>query len=83
MMMRFLLPITAFVRIGFGQKRTESATAMNMAFKDNMARALIGTYPDFTLDYALVRISDGIFVGGGSEAVSTVAKQDKEEDFLP
>ena len=67
--MHFLLPITAYLRIGFGQKKENLMTANNVAFQVNLEEALTGTYPDYALDYSKVRISDGIFVGGGSETV--------------
>lgn len=69
-LMRFLLPITVFIRVGFGQKRADSSTATNMAFKDNINRAIVGDYPDYALDYSQVRISDGNYAGGGTESVS-------------
>jgi len=72
-LMRFLLPVTAFIRIGFGQKREALMTATNVAFKENLERALTGGYPDYALDYSKLRISDGNFVGGGSEAVEANA----------
>src|SRR5690606_30349996 len=72
-LMRFLLPITAFIRIGFGQKKEELMTAINVAFKENLEPTLTGDYPDYALDYSKLRISDGHFVGGGSETVSVDA----------
>jgi len=72
-LMRFLLPITAFIRIGFGQKKEALMTAINVAFKENLEPALTGDYPDYALDYSKLRISDGHFVGGGSETVSVDA----------
>uniref|UniRef100_F4C8U6 Uncharacterized protein n=1 Tax=Sphingobacterium sp. (strain 21) TaxID=743722 RepID=F4C8U6_SPHS2 len=71
--MRFLLPITAFIRIGFGQKRVDSMTPMNTAFRENLVLALMGDYPDYSLDYSKIRISDGFFAGGGSESVTVDA----------
>lgn len=39
-LMRFLLPITAFIRIGFGQKKEALMTAINVAFKENLEKRL-------------------------------------------
>lgn len=69
-LMRFLLPITVFVRIGFGQKQADRATPMNMAFKENINTAITGLYPDYTLDYSQIRISDGLFGDGGAASVA-------------
>ena len=64
--MRFLLPATPLVRIGFGQKKADKATAGNMALQANLQLALTGDYPDYALDYSKVRISDGFFLAGGA-----------------
>src|SRR5699024_5120143 len=54
------------VRVGYGQIRQERATPMNVAVQQNLDRAVIGTYPDFSVDYASVRISEGRLTGGGT-----------------
>src|SRR5690606_14162994 len=63
---RFLMPLTPMVRVGYGQIQSDRATPMNVAIQQNLNRAVTGTYPDFSLDYAAVRISEGRLVGGGS-----------------
>lgn len=68
-LMRFLLPITPFLRIGYGQKRADKATPVNMAFKENLSTAVAGMYPNFILDYSMLRISDGSYGSGGSQTV--------------
>ncbi len=72
LLMRFLLPLKPFIRIGFGQRRVETLTAMNVAFQDNMKRAITGDYPDYALDYGQVRIGEG-YSAGGSESASVDA----------
>jgi hypothetical protein len=43
-----------------------------VAFQDNINRAIVGDYPDYTLDYSQVRIAEG-YSGGGSESASAAA----------
>ncbi|MGK6352210.1 DUF6266 family protein [Parapedobacter sp. DT-150] len=35
LLMRFLLPLKVFVRVGYGQRKTDTHTPMNVAFQDN------------------------------------------------
>src|SRR5690606_22736648 len=70
LLMRFLMPITTFVKIGFGQKKADRLTPVNVAFQYNVGRAIQGTYPDYTLDYAKISIASGTLFGVGS--VSTL-----------
>ncbi len=69
-LMRFLLPINFFLKIGFGRKNTEKLTPINAAFQFNLDKAITGVYPDYALDYAKVSIADGSLYGGGSVAVA-------------
>ncbi|APU97195.1 hypothetical protein K2F45_11680 [Sphingobacterium siyangense] len=69
-LMRFLLPINVFLKIGFGGKNTEKVTPMNAAFQFNLKRAITGAYPDFSLDYSNISISDGGLYGGGTVSAS-------------
>ncbi|RKF31909.1 hypothetical protein BCY89_17320 [Sphingobacterium siyangense] len=69
-LMRFLLPINVFLKIGFGGKNTEKVTPMNTAFQFNQKMAITGVYPDFSLDYAKISISDGGLYGGGTVSAS-------------
>lgn len=72
LLMRFLMPLKVFLRIGYGERKTDTHTPMNVAFQDNINRAITGDYPDYALDYSLVRISEG-YSSGGTESVSASA----------
>lgn len=68
-LMRFLLPINNFLKIGFGQKRADRLTPLNYAFQFNQDQAIQGVYPDLSLDYSKIRLADGIYGGGGTVEV--------------
>ncbi|UQA75667.1 hypothetical protein K2F45_01245 [Sphingobacterium siyangense] len=65
-LMRFLLPVNNFLKIGFGQKKADRLTPLNYAFQLNQELAIQGVYPDLSLDYSKIRIADGIYGGGGT-----------------
>ncbi|QNL51978.1 hypothetical protein H8S90_10605 [Olivibacter sp. SDN3] len=67
---QFLFPIKALLRIGYGLKKASTHTAMNMALQANIRDAVTGTYPDFALDYAKVRLSTGGLFNAGNETMS-------------
>ncbi|WP_051292673.1 DUF6266 family protein [Olivibacter sitiensis] len=67
---KFLFPIKALIRIGYGQKRANTHTAMNMAVKDNIVQAVVGNYPDYALDYGRVKLSAGGLFTAGDEAMA-------------
>ncbi|SEL88832.1 DUF6266 family protein [Parapedobacter koreensis] len=69
LLMRFLLPLKVFIRIGYGQRKTDTHTPMNVAFQDNIDRVITGDYPDYALDYSQVRIAEG-YSAGGSESIA-------------
>src|SRR5690606_8816424 len=69
LLMRFLLPLKVFIRIGYGQRKTDTHTPMNVAFQETLVRTISGDYPDYTLDYSQVRIAEG-YSGGGTESAS-------------
>lgn len=69
-LMRFLLPINVFLKIGFGLKNTNKWTPINAAFQFNLDRAITGSYPDYSLDYSKVVIADGSLYGGGTVGVA-------------
>ncbi|WP_294186638.1 DUF6266 family protein [uncultured Sphingobacterium sp.] len=69
-LMRFLLPINFFLKIGFGLKNTEKLTPINAAFQFNVNKAITGVYPNYALDYGNISIADGGLYGGGTVAVS-------------
>jgi len=66
-LMRFLLPITSYLQVGFGLKRADRQTPINAAFQFNLPLVVQGTYPDFTLNYAQMRIADGSFYLGAPQ----------------
>src|SRR5690606_42013704 len=68
LLMRFLLPLAPFLRIGYGMRRVETHTPMNVAFKDNINRVITGNYPDYELDYGQIRIAEGYSAGGAVSA---------------
>ncbi|GGG89669.1 hypothetical protein GCM10007415_24860 [Parapedobacter pyrenivorans] len=72
LLMRFLLPLKVFIRVGYGQRKTDTHTPMNVAFQSNLSRAITGDYPDYMLDYSQVRIAEG-YSGGGGESASAAA----------
>src|SRR5690606_3390042 len=71
LLMRFLLPLKVFIRIGYGQRKTDTHTPMNVAFQDNLGRSVSGDYPNYTLDYSQVRIAEG-YSGGTTESATAV-----------
>lgn len=66
--MRFLLPITSYLQVGFGQKKADRQTPFNAAFQFNLPLVIQGTYPSFTLDYSKIRVADGTFYLGPPQA---------------
>ena len=70
---RFLMPLTPMIRIGYSQIQSDRATPMNVAVQQNMDRAITGSYPDFSLDYAAIRISEGRLLGGGTVSAEVEA----------
>lgn len=72
LIIEFLRPLTAFLRVGYKSLATQK-TAFNAAAKYNLANALTGTYPDFTINYPEVKVSRGNLPGpSGYTATSTV-----------
>lgn len=67
---KFLMPIAPIIGIGYGQKRADRMTAMNVAVQQNLKEALTGSYPNFELDYSNVKIAVGSYIGGGATSVS-------------
>jgi hypothetical protein len=57
-MMKFLQPVSQFLKIGF-KNYAVKMTAINAAFSYNFHAALQGTYPNFTIDYAKALLAHG------------------------
>ncbi|WP_051959822.1 DUF6266 family protein [Sphingobacterium sp. ML3W] len=62
---KFIMPIASFVNLGFGQVNANRMTATNVALQANINTAVVGTYPNFTLDYSKILISKGGLQPGG------------------
>ncbi|MDX3916140.1 MULTISPECIES: DUF6266 family protein [Olivibacter] len=58
LMGRFLLPLRGLMQIGFANLDTSRATLFNLVMARNLP-AVAGEYPDFTIDYSKVRLSNG------------------------
>ncbi|MBB2953351.1 DUF6266 family protein [Sphingobacterium sp. JUb56] len=69
-MTKFLMPIAPILRLGFGLVNSDRMTPTNVALKQNIDQAVIGTYPNFELDYSKIKISAGSFIGGGTTGAS-------------
>ena len=73
LVVKFLRPITAFLRIGF-KSAALKMSAFNAAMSYNLDHAVTGIYPDFTLDYTKLRVTQGNLPGAlNPAAVSVVA----------
>jgi len=55
---KFLQPLTVFLRVGFKSK-TARMSAFNAAMSYNLMNAIGGTYPDYCIDYSKVMVSMG------------------------
>lgn len=62
---KFMMPITPFLQVGFSQINADIMTATNAAIQANIKTAVVGNYPNFTLDYAKIEISKGSLQAGG------------------
>lgn len=56
--LNFLKPITSFLRTGF-KLYTNKQTAFNAAMSYTLSNAILGTFPDYSLDYSQALISRG------------------------
>src|SRR5690606_13316626 len=56
---KFLAPLQGIIAAGFRNVRRLTAAQYSMAVKRNIEEAVIGTMPDFELDYAAVTLSSG------------------------
>lgn len=69
-LMKFLVPINPFLKIGFAHKKAHKAIPTNVAFQTNLPTAVVGVYPDYGLDYAKIRLADGSLYGAGNVTVT-------------
>lgn len=65
---RFLQPMTEYVRIGF-KAYAVKMSAFNAAFKYNYHEALTGDYPNFEIDYSKALVSRGNLPGAHEAAL--------------
>lgn len=69
MMGRFLLPLRGLMEIGFANLDTSRATLFNLVMARNLP-AVMGEYPDFSIDYAKIVFSNGSLLQPRNVAVS-------------
>lgn len=72
LMTAFLNPLRDVLDVGY-KKSVSGPTAYNEALSDNIKTAISGMYPAIAVDYALVKLSNGIMQGGGTPAVAAAA----------
>ena len=69
LMVKFLSPLKAFLRVGF-KKQANKMSAFNAAMSYNLKHAIMGTDPDFEIDYSKVMVSQGKLPGAINPVVS-------------
>ena len=72
----FLKPLTPFLRIGFKSKNAKMS-AHNAAMSYNLANAIVGSYPDYAIDYSKALISRG----NNSEALKPAILSNKSGEI--
>lgn len=55
----FLKSIKDVLMLGFSDSKQRNKTGYNVAFKQFINNAFVGSYPNFTIDYAAVKIASG------------------------
>lgn len=68
--LRFLQPITEFLRTGF-KKYASGMTQFNSAMSYNLNNAVTGTYPNYSIDYPNALVSRGNLAGGENGAAAS------------
>ncbi|MBI9069834.1 MAG: hypothetical protein JEZ09_21250 [Salinivirgaceae bacterium] len=73
--LRFLQPMTDFVRVGFKLYATKM-TQFNSAMSFNLKNAITGTYPNFSIDFSKALVSRGALTGAtGANAESNSSEE--------
>lgn len=72
LMGRFLLPLRGLMEIGFANLDTSRATLFNLVMARNLP-AVMGVYPDFSIDYGQISFSNGSLLQPRNVAVSIAA----------
>ena len=62
LMMDFLRPLSSLLNRNFSHT-VKGMTPYNKVFSDNLAEAITGSYPNFKIDYANVRLTRGRLMG--------------------
>jgi len=70
---KFIMPIAPFVEVGFSQVNADVMTPTNAALQANINSAVVGSYPDFKLDYAKLKLSAGGLQPGGTTSVEVAS----------
>jgi hypothetical protein len=71
LMVRYLKPLNSLLALGFG-RAAKGMTGLNLAVRYNVLNAVSGTYPDFAIDHAMLKLSRGwLFNVEEPESVST------------
>jgi hypothetical protein len=70
---KFLGSMIGFVNTGFAYvARGKDYSAHNAAIRWQLKNAVLGEYPDFTIDYASVRVTEGPIDTQGIDAAATI-----------
>jgi hypothetical protein len=67
-----LQPITAFIRVGF-KRYAHRKSEFNAAMSYTMKHAIVGTYPDYTIEYPSLLVSRGTLTGANSATATATA----------
>ena len=70
--LKFLKPLTAFLRVGF-KNYAVKMTAFNSAMSYNLNNALIGAYPNYSIDYESALVAHGILPGALNPQVQSTS----------
>ena len=70
----FLKPIKDLLNVTYGSMKSGRATGFNMALKHVIKSAVIGVYPDYSIDYSVVNLSVGS-LGVATGSVSAEAER--------
>jgi hypothetical protein len=71
LMVQFLRPFLALLRVGFGMQAIKK-TAFNAAMKYNMDNAITGVYPAISIDYTKVLLGEGNLPGALNPTAASV-----------
>jgi hypothetical protein len=70
MVMNFLQPLTDLLNLTF-DPTARSMSGFNKAFSSTISNAIVGTYPDFAIDYSKVLLSKGGLSGVGTASCTS------------